>query len=120
MKGKSDSSSKSDKSSSSKSGGDKGGTFTDKDVVALTSATFQHEVLESKDIWLVEFYAPWCGHCQALEPHWNEAATKLKGKVRLGKVDATAEASLAQKYNVKGYPTIKVFNYGLGKSESNA
>ena len=68
---------------------------TDKDVVVLTQSNFDELVLGSKDIWLVEFYAPWCGHCQKLEPEWNEAASKLKGKVKVGKVDATAETSLA-------------------------
>jgi protein disulfide-isomerase A6 len=75
-------------------------------------------VLRSKDIWLVEFYAPWCGHCKSLEPEWNIAASKLKGQVRLGKVDATVETGLAQRFGVKGYPTIKVFEYGADKSDS--
>lgn len=77
-------------------------------------------VLGSKDIWLVEFYAPWCGHCQKLEPEWNEAATRLKGQVKLGKVDATVETSLASRFGVRGYPTIKVFDYGEGKTDSRA
>lgn len=68
---------------------------TDKDVVVLSAQNFEDLVLGSKDIWFVEFYAPWCGHCQKLEPEWNEAATKLKGKVRFGKVDATVETTLA-------------------------
>lgn len=73
---------------------------SDKDVVVLTGANFDDLVLGSKDIWYVEFYAPWCGHCQKLEPEWNEAATKLKGQVKLGKVDATVETSLAQRFKV--------------------
>lgn len=75
------------------SGGSKSssGPATDKDVVVLTDSTFDGAVFGSKDIWLVEFYAPWCGHCKALEPEWNEAASKLKGKVKFAKVDATAE-----------------------------
>jgi protein disulfide-isomerase A6 len=62
---------------------------TDKDVVVLTDANFDATVMNSKDIWLVEFYAPWCGHCKNLEPEWNEAAASLKGKVKIAKVDAT-------------------------------
>ena len=49
-----------------------------------------------------------CGHCKNLEPEWESAAKKLKGSVKLGKVDATVHGNLAQAYGVKGYPTIKV------------
>jgi len=66
----------------------------------LNDSNFDEVVLGSKDIWMVEFYAPWCGHCKALEPEWNESATKLKGKVKLGKVDATAEHRLASRFDI--------------------
>ena len=86
----------------------------------LTTQNFDDLVLGSKDIWFVEFYAPWCGHCQKLEPEWNEAASKLNGQVKFGKVDATVESSLGQRFGVKGYPSIKVFGYGTDKSDSQA
>ena len=48
---------------------------TDRDVVVLTDTNFDDVIYGSKDIWMVELYAPWCGHCKALEPEWNAAAT---------------------------------------------
>jgi len=111
-------------SSSSSSGGEKkssgGGNSGDKDVVVLDQTNFDAIVYGSKDIWMVEFYAPWCGHCKALEPEWNEAATKLKGQVKFAKVDATENQQLAGRFGVNGYPTIKYFDYGPGKSDSKA
>ena len=58
-------------------------------MVVLDVTNFDSLVMKSKDIWMVEFYAPWCGHCKALEPEYKQAAAQLKGQVKLGKVDAT-------------------------------
>ena len=82
------------------------------DVVELTDSNFKKLVLQSDDMWLVEFFAPWCGHCKNLEPHWKKAASELKGKVKLGAVDATVHQALAQQYGIQGYPTIKYFPAG--------
>jgi len=102
--------SSSSSSSSGGHGGDGGGEkpVDDKDVTILTEGSFS-EVINSKDIWLVEFYAPWCGHCKKLAPEWAECGTKLKGEIRVGKVDCTAEQSICSSYGVGGYPTIKLF-----------
>jgi protein disulfide-isomerase A6 len=50
------------------------------DVVDLTAANFDRLVIESDAVWLVEFYAPWCGHCQNFAPEYSKAATALKVK----------------------------------------
>jgi len=104
--------------SSSGSGG-RGGSGGGKDgeVVELTESNFKKLVLQSDDMWLIEFFAPWCGHCKNLEPHWKSAAGELKGKVKLGAVDATVHQELAQKYGVRGYPTIKHFPAGPKSGE---
>lgn len=63
-------------------------------------------------MWILSFTASWCSHCKALEPEWNKAATELKGKIKVAKVDATTSPKLASRFGVNGYPTIKIFGPG--------
>lgn len=79
------------------------------DVVKLTAANFKEQVLDSDDFWLVEFYAPWCGHCKKLTPEWERAAKGLKGMFKLGAVDMTTDGDAGKDYNIEGYPTLKFF-----------
>lgn len=81
----------------------------DSNVVQLTSDNFADLIHNSDDTYLVEFYAPWCGHCKKLAPEWESAANQLSGIVKLGAVDATLHTDLAKKYNIQGYPTIKLY-----------
>ncbi|KAI3411386.1 Protein disulfide-isomerase [Psidium guajava] len=87
----------------------------EKDVVVLKEGNFT-DFIEKNRFVMVEFYAPWCGHCQALAPEYAAAATELKGEeVALAKVDATEEEELAQKYEVQGFPTVYFFVDGVHK-----
>jgi protein disulfide-isomerase A6 len=81
----------------------------DSSVVTLTVDNFNTDVIESKGLWLVEFYAPWCGHCKSLTPEWEKAARGLKGFVSMGAVDMTVHGEVGKAYNVEGYPTLKWF-----------
>jgi len=79
------------------------------DVHSLDKDTFTNFIKEN-DLVLAEFFAPWCGHCKALAPEYEVAATELKEKnIALVKVDCTEEADLCKEYGVEGYPTLKVF-----------
>lgn len=85
---------------------------SDGDVVVITSKNVD-EVLKKKDsLVFVKFFAPWCGHCQAMAEDFKSAATALSGKAVLAEVDATKEEKLAQEYNVEGFPTLKLFSSG--------
>ncbi|XDV14624.1 hypothetical protein PO909_014846 [Leuciscus waleckii] len=86
----------------------------EKDVLVLHSVNFDRALSENKYL-LVEFYAPWCGHCRSLEPIYAEVAGLLKNgssDVRLAKVDAVEEKELANEFGVGGFPTLKFFKDG--------
>eukprot|EP00493_Phyllostaurus_siculus_P015218 UN15452 len=61
---------------------------------------------------IVEFYAPWCGHCKQLAPAYAKAASNLKGMIQFVGIDCTVDEALCSKHGVRGYPTIKIFQNG--------
>lgn len=83
-------------------------------VVVLSPEIFNQVVLdETKDV-LVEFYAPWCGHCKHLAPIYEKVASvfNLDEHVVIANLDADQHKDLAEKYGVSGYPTLKFFPKG--------
>ncbi|KAK4282729.1 hypothetical protein QN277_014073 [Acacia crassicarpa] len=83
------------------------------DVVVLTEANFDQEVGKDRGA-LVEFYAPWCGHCKKLAPEYEKLGSSFKKSksILIGKVDCDDQKSLCSKYGVSGYPTIQWFPKG--------
>ena len=81
-------------------------------TVALTAESFQQLVTASEEPWFIKFYAPWCHHCQALAPTWDQLAKELKGELNVGEVNCEAEPRLCKDARIKGYPTMYFFRGG--------
>ncbi|KAG7033399.1 Protein disulfide-isomerase 5-2, partial [Cucurbita argyrosperma subsp. argyrosperma] len=84
-------------------------------VLELDESNFDLAI-SSFDYILVDFYAPWCGHCKRLSPELDAAApqlAKLKEPIVLAKLNADKFTRLAKKYDVDAYPTIKIFMHGV-------
>lgn len=80
-------------------------------VVALDEESYDRRIEFGP--WLVEYYAPWCGHCKALAPIYEELAMALKGKVNVAKVDCTVNESICRKHPIRGFPTIFIQQHGV-------
>lgn len=96
-------------------------------VWVLNEDNFEEAFLNQAEI-LIEFYAPWCGHCKKLAPEYSKAAKKLKDRsppIHIAKIDATVNKNLTEKFDIQGYPTLKYFigskpvDYQGGKTEDS-
>ncbi|CCX16619.1 Similar to Protein disulfide-isomerase erp38; acc. no. Q92249 [Pyronema omphalodes CBS 100304] len=82
-------------------------------VVDLTPKNFDEIILKSGNPSLVEFYAPWCGHCKKLAPTWEELADSFadkKDKITIAKVNGDDHSALTKRYGISGFPTLKYFD----------
>jgi len=78
----------------------------------LNSNEFKSQVLESKGVVLIDFFAEWCGPCKMLAPAIEELGNEMAGKAKIVKVDIDRSRDLAQKYGISGVPTVMIFKDG--------
>lgn len=80
-------------------------------ILTLTDANFQHQT--KNKLVLVDFWASWCAPCRMMAPVLNDVASELSGNSYVGKVNIEQYQSLAQKFKVRGIPTLILFKNGV-------
>ena len=81
-------------------------------VVTITAANFDEEVLKSSVPVLIDFWAPWCGPCRMISPIVDEIAEAKVGKAKVGKVNIDEEIDLAGRFRVNAIPAMLFFKNG--------
>jgi len=82
------------------------------EVIVVTDATFQAEVLDAALPTVVDFWAEWCGPCRKVHPLIEELAAENAGKVRFAKVNVDENSGTPAKYAIMSIPTIILFKNG--------
>nr|XP_036856130.1 dnaJ homolog subfamily C member 10 [Manis javanica] len=87
-------------------------------VISLTPTTFSELVKQRKhdEVWMVDFYSPWCHPCQVLMPEWKRMARTLTGLINVGSIDCQQYHSFCAQENVRKYPEIRFFPQNSNKA----
>ena len=81
-------------------------------IVHVTDASFDQEVLSADVPVLVDFWAEWCGPCKMIAPVLSEIADEYEGKLKVCKVDVDANPDIPPKFGIRGIPTLILFKDG--------
>jgi thioredoxin 1 len=83
-----------------------------KNVMELTTANWEQEVVKSDVPVLVDFWAPWCGPCRALAPTIDRIAEQFAGRVKVGKLNTDDNSDVAIRYGITSIPQVLIFKGG--------
>ena len=81
-------------------------------IVHVTDATFESDVLQAAEPVLLDFWAEWCGPCKAIAPLLDEISGLYAGRLRVAKLNVDENPQTMMKYNIRSIPTLMVFKGG--------
>ncbi len=86
-------------------------------ILTVTEANFEQEVLKSNLPVLVDFWAPWCAPCHIVAPHLEAIAQQYAGKLKVAKLNVDENLTISSRYNIRGIPTLLLFRDGAVRGQ---
>jgi len=86
-------------------------------ILTVTEANFEQEILRSSLPVLVDFWAPWCAPCHMVAPHLEAIAKQYAGRLKVAKLNVDENLGISSRYNIRGIPTLLLFRGGMVRGQ---